>query len=222
MCFQEGRWKALFGKKGQRRQGAFAGAARLLQGQQGEGQGRQPACCLSWQSSVRRVRFEPRRECRINHAIQNGGVRYISNDKEKIREFSDLRRLQLPTRLEISNFRSDVDTSTSTDSISQTSGNVNPSDKNISRTSVQRASTTTFQCRLLSCCRPLNSLKAPAITEALLRYFFNTQDNASFILHIQYMRHGNFCQYLFAKNRPRFITTIFLLLLLELSVRRFA
>lgn len=54
---------------------------------------------------------------------------YISNDKEKIREFSDLRRLQLPTRLEISNFRSDVDASTSTDSISQTSGNVNPSGK---------------------------------------------------------------------------------------------
>ena len=54
---------------------------------------------------------------------------YISNDKEKIREFSDLRRLQLPTRLEISNFRSDVDTSTSTDSISQNSGNVNPSGK---------------------------------------------------------------------------------------------
>lgn len=54
---------------------------------------------------------------------------YISNDKEKIREFSDLRRLQLPTRLEISNFRSDVDTSTSTDSISQNLGNVNPSGK---------------------------------------------------------------------------------------------
>lgn len=54
---------------------------------------------------------------------------YISNDKEKIREFSDLRRLQLPTRLEISNFRSDVNASTSTNSISQTSGNVNPSDK---------------------------------------------------------------------------------------------
>ena len=96
---------------------------------------------------------------------------YISNDKEKIREFSDLRRLQLPTRLEISNFRSDVDTSTSTDSISQTSENVNPSGKNISRASGQRASTTTFQCRLLSCCRPLNSLKASAIAEALLRYF---------------------------------------------------
>ena len=145
--------------------------------------------------------------------------------KKKIREFSDLRRLQLPTRLEISNFRSDVDTSTFTNSISQTSGNVNPSGKNISRTSGQRASTTTFQCRrcrLQQCCRPLNSLKAPAITEALLRYFFNTQDNASFTLHIPYMRHGNFCQYLFAKNRPRFITTIFLLLLLELSVRRFA
>ena len=46
--------------------------------------------------------------------------------------------------------------------------------------------------------------KAPAIAEALLRYFFNTQDNASFTLHIQYMRHGGFCQYLFAKNRPRF------------------
>ena len=61
---------------------------------------------------------------------------YISNDKEKIREFSDLRRLQLPTRLEISNFRSDVDTSTSTNSISQNLGNVNPSDKNISHTSV--------------------------------------------------------------------------------------
>ena len=110
---------------------------------------------------------------------------YISNDKEKIRAFSDLRRLQLPTRLEISNFRSDVDTSTSTNSISQNSGNVNPSGKNISRTSGQRASTTTFQCRLLSCCRPLNSLKASAIAEALLRYFFNTQDNASFTLHIQ-------------------------------------
>ena len=134
-----------------------------------------------------------------------------TNDKEKIREFSDLRRLQLPTRLEISNFRSDVDTSTSTDSISQNLGNVNPSGENISRTSGQRASTTTFQCRLLSCCRPLNSLKAPAITEALLRYFFNTQDNASFTLHIQYMRHSNFCQYLFAKNRPRFyrFTTAF-------------
>ena len=158
--------------------------------------------------------FEPRRECRINHAIQNGGVMHISNDKEKIREFSDLRRLQLPTRLEISNFRSDVDASTSTDSISQTSGSVNPSGKNISRTSGQRASTTTFQCRrcrLQQCCRPLNSLKASAITEALLRYFFNTQDNASFTLHIRYMRHGNFCQYLFAKNRPRFyrFTTAF-------------
>lgn len=54
---------------------------------------------------------------------------YISNDKEKIREFSDLRRLQLPTRLEISNFRSDVNASTSTNSISQNSGNVNPSGK---------------------------------------------------------------------------------------------
>lgn len=64
--------------------------------------------------------------CRINHAIQNGGVLYVSNDKEKIREFSDLRRLQLPTRLEISNFRSDVDTSTSTDSISQTSEKCQP------------------------------------------------------------------------------------------------
>ena len=51
---------------------------------------------------------------------------YISNDKEKIREFSDLRRLQLPTRLEISNFRSDVDTSTSTDSISQNSEKCQP------------------------------------------------------------------------------------------------
>ena len=147
---------------------------------------------------------------------------YISNDKEKIREFSDLRRLQLPTRLEISNFRSDVDTSTSINRINQNSENVNPSGENISRTSGQRASTTTFQCRLLSCCRPLNSLKASAIAEALLRYFFNTQDNASFTLHIQYMRYGDFCQYLFVKNRPRFITTIFLLLLLELSVRRFA
>ena len=123
-----------------------------------------------------------------------------TNDKEKIREFSDLRRLQLPTRLEISNFRSDVNASTSTDSISQTSGNVNPSGKNISRTSGQRASTTTFQCRLLSCCRPLNSLKASAIAEALLRYFFNTQDNASFTLNIQYMRYGDFCQSLFAKT----------------------
>ena len=128
--------EALFAKKGQRRQGAFAGAARLLQGQQGEGQGRQLACRLSWQSSVRQVRFESRRECRINHAIQNGGVLYVSNDKEKIREFSDLRRLQLPTRLEISNFRSDVNASTSTNSVSQTSGNVNPSGENISRTSV--------------------------------------------------------------------------------------
>lgn len=157
--------------------------------------------------------------------LKTMGVLYVSKDKEKIREFSDLRRLQLPTRLEISNFRSDVNASTSTNSISQNSGNVNPSGENISRTSGQRASATTFQCRrcrLLSCCRPLNSLKAPAITEALLRYFFNTQDNASFTLHIQYMRHGNFCPYLFAKNRPRFITTIFLLLLLELSVRRFA
>lgn len=51
---------------------------------------------------------------------------YISNDKEKIREFSDLRRLQLPTRLEISNFRSDVDTSTSTNSISQNSEKCQP------------------------------------------------------------------------------------------------
>lgn len=58
---------------------------------------------------------------------------YISNDKEKIREFSDLRRLQLPTRLEISNFRSDVDASTSTNSISPNSGNVNPSGENTSR-----------------------------------------------------------------------------------------
>lgn len=35
----------------------------------------------------------------------------------------------MPTRLEISNFRSDVDASTSTNSISQNSGNVNPSGK---------------------------------------------------------------------------------------------
>ena len=145
------------------------------------------------------------------------GVLYVSKDKEKIREFSDLRRLQLPTRLEISNFRSDVDAPTSVNNTTQNSKNVNPSGKNISRTSGQRASATTFQCRrcrLLSCCRPLNSLKASAITEALLRYFFNTQDNASFTLHIQYMRHGGFCQYLFAKNRPRFCrfaTTFWLL-----------
>lgn len=51
---------------------------------------------------------------------------YISNDKEKIREFSDLRRLQLPTRLEISNFRSDVNASTSTNSISQNSEKCQP------------------------------------------------------------------------------------------------
>ena len=52
-----------------------------------------------------------------------------TNDKEKIREFSDLRRLQLPTRLEISNFRSDVDASTSINRINQNSENVNPSGK---------------------------------------------------------------------------------------------
>ena len=52
---------------------------------------------------------------------------------KKNSRISDLRRLQLPTRLEISNFRSDVDTSTSTNSISQTSGNVNPSGENNSR-----------------------------------------------------------------------------------------
>lgn len=69
----------------------------------------------------------------IKYAIENNGVLYVSNDKEKIREFSDLRRLQLPTRLEISNFRSDVNASTSTDSISQNLGNVNPSGENNSR-----------------------------------------------------------------------------------------
>ena len=74
---------------------------------------------------------------------------YISNDKEKIREFSDLRRLQLPTRLEISNFRSDVDASTSINRINQNSENVNPSGENNSRTSGQRASTTIFLLLLL-------------------------------------------------------------------------
>ena len=72
-----------------------------------------------------------------------------TNDKEKIREFSDLRRLQLPTRLEISNFRSDVDASTSINRINQNSENVNPSGENNSRTSGQRASTTIFLLLLL-------------------------------------------------------------------------
>ncbi len=62
------------------------------------------------------------------------GVLYVSKDKEKIREFSDLRRLQLPTRLEISNFRSDVDAPTSVNNTTQNSKNVNPSGENISRT----------------------------------------------------------------------------------------
>ena len=104
-------------------------------------------------------------------------------------------------------FGSDVDAPTSVNNITQNLKNVNPSGKNITRTSGQCASATTFhcrRCRVQQCCRLLNSLKASAITEALLRYFFNTQDNASFTLHIQYMRHGGFCQYLFAKNRPRF------------------
>ena len=142
---------------------------------------------------------------------------YISNDKEKIREFSDLRRLQLPTRLEISNFRSDVDAPTSTNSISPNLGECQPLRQKYFSYFRTACEHNNFSMPMAVMLPTVEQLKGSRDHGSPTAVFFQYPRQCKF-----YLVYTDFCQYLFAKNRPRFITKIFLLLLLELSVRRFA